>query len=621
MPVRLHVEDKTIICGNHPQKSNLLHLIQESGIDIEAACGGHGTCGACEVILLSGEFFVEGKSVKPSPATPLRCKSCLTTLLSHDADISIPTVSILNLENALILDETSLPQHNLNPAIHQFELSIPAAALKNPQSNRSRLMDALKAAGGPADIYIPSTLLAPLSGIPGDSASTVYTTVAMTSRGCRLIDIARAEQKKTLFGLAVDIGTTTVATTLVRLEDGHLTSRASSFNQQIKHGDDVASRISYCRTREHVEQLQKLLIQNTINPLIKKSCAALDISPDQIVHAVFSGNTVMIHLALGISPDSIGRIPFHPVIHRPDTESAKHIGLDINPRGIVDFIPCASGYIGGDIVADLYVSQSMIKSTPVLLIDIGTNGEMALCSENKIKACATAAGPAFEGRGIRDGCRAVSGAIAHIRISNTHEFELDIIGHSKPIGLCGTAVIDFIAVGQRAGFINRIGRFDIEKLKQMGRYAAVKDGTRTLHSCTIVEAEESDTGQALLITEFDISQIINAKAAIQAGIQTLLLESNVRLDEISNILLAGGFARYLDVHNAIAIGLLPDVSPDQFTCIGNGALAGACIRLLDRDSIQPLERLSRAPEIIELNQTASFTDHFHDALGIPSFGE
>ena len=418
------------------------------------------------------------------------------------------------------------------------------------------------------------------------------------------------------FGIAVDIGTTTVVAALIDLTTGQILSRESLYNQQILKADDVVSRISLCNAEGQLETLQELVIQHTLNPIIHKLCAGTGTDKDEIVHLALSGNTVMMHIFFGISPVPIGTIPFEPVRHFFKSTAAE-LGIDIHAGALVEDVPAISGYVGGDITSDLYVSKSWKHDGLTALVDIGTNGEMVACLDGRMTACATAAGPAFEGAGLLHGARAASRAIDTIRYNANLDFELTVIGEPHPMGICGSAIIDFIAEGFRCGLINSMGRYDIDLLKKQQCYENILG----MHACMLVAPELSATGESITVTEGDIAEILKAKAAIYGGLKSLLAELGKTVHDIDHIILAGGFAKHINLENAICIGLLPDLETCKYEVIGNGSLAGASLALLNQDAECDYHELIKKPEIITLNQTEHFTNHFQEALAIPNLEE
>ncbi len=425
-----------------------------------------------------------------------------------------------------------------------------------------------------------------------------------------------------LYGVAVDIGTTTVVAVLVDLHTREVVQKAAMYNQQIGRADDVASRISYASTPEKLRELQQLLVDKTVSPLIDVLCARADISGERVRAVVASGNTVMTHLFYGLSPEGIGSIPFEPVTNIYPSLSAAQMNVPIHPDAAVEAVPSVAGYIGGDLTSGMYVTRLDRRSETTLLVDIGTNGEMILWHDGRITACATAAGPAFEGAGLSCGCRAADGAIERVRIDERLNIDYSIIGEARaPKGICGSGIVDFIAEGLRAGLINERGRFDVASLREIGRYHAAGSADRPSHAFLLASAEESMTGEPMYVSEFDISQLLKAKAATFSGMRTLLEHAGLRFEALSAICLAGGFARHLNLDNAVEIGLMPEIPLDRYEIVGNASLAGAVLGLVDAEAIAEYEALIKKPEVIELNLEPTFESNFIDSLALPNMDE
>jgi len=429
---------------------------------------------------------------------------------------------------------------------------------------------------------------------------------------------ARAMSASAPLAAAVDIGTTTVALVLLDPVTGHILARASQYNQQIRKADDVASRISFCRTEKEVRMMRDLVIKKTINPLLAEACTTAGVKAERVQQLAAAGNTVMEHLFLGLPVESIGRLPFNAVRHIHPPCEAGTLGLAMAPRGRVVVVPSVAGYIGGDITADIHAAHLLARGGESVLVDIGTNSEIVYAFEGSLLACATAAGPAFEGAGLLHGRRAAPGAIEHVRCDANLDFQCDVIGGGKADGICGSGIIDFLAAGFRRGLINTHGRYDIEWLKRCGRYAHSRIARGRSHACVLVPAAVSATGHAIVITERDIEQALKAKAATYAGLKTLLTLQGRSVCDIPRFVLAGGFARHIDIANAIALGLLPDLPLARFEILGNGSLAGAYLALTDATALPAMEKLSHLPKVIELNLTDDFEDNFIDALLIPN---
>jgi uncharacterized 2Fe-2S/4Fe-4S cluster protein (DUF4445 family) len=419
------------------------------------------------------------------------------------------------------------------------------------------------------------------------------------------------------FGIAVDIGTTTVAAILVELSSGKILARESAYNRQIELADNIASRIALCCEDEKLKKLQHLIIKETLVPMFGKLAVQSSRSLEQVTDIVLSANTVMSHLALGLSALSIGTIPFEPLTKVFSNHSAPEIGLTNCPNARVRTVPAIAGYVGGDLVSDLYIAEPD-SSQLELIVDIGTNGEIILNDHGKLTATATAAGPAFEGAGLLHGCRADIGVIEKIICQPDDSIDVETIGGKPATGLCGSAAVDFMASAWRTGLLNDMGRFDLDRLRAAGRLVELEYHGIKGNSCLIVSKEQSGLNEPILITEFDVSQILKAKAAVYAGIRTLLERSGHRIDDVDRLVLAGGFAAHLRIPNAITIGLLPEMPLAKYDVVGNGSLAGAYAALGAGDVWEELHRIAKLPDSCHLAETNEFENRFIDALAIPN---
>ena len=426
-----------------------------------------------------------------------------------------------------------------------------------------------------------------------------------------------SEKTQDRLGIAVDIGTTTVAAILVELSSGKILARESAYNRQIELADNIASRIALCCEDEKLKKLQHLIIKETLVPMFGKLSVQSLQSLEQVTEIVLSGNTVMSHLALGLSALSIGTIPFEPLTKVFSEHAAPELGLTNCPNARVRTVPAIAGYVGGDLVSDLYIAEPDPLQLE-LIVDIGTNGEIILNDHGKLTATATAAGPAFEGAGLLHGCRADIGVIEKIICQPDDSIDVETIGGKPATGLCGSAAVDFIASAWRAGLLNDMGRFDLDRLCAAGRLVQMDCHGMNINACVIVPQEQSGLDEAILITEFDVSQILKAKAAVYAGIRTLIERNGCRMDEVARLVLAGGFAAHLRIPNAITIGLLPEMPLEKYDVVGNGSLAGAYAALGGGGVWDELHRIAKLPDSCHLAETNEFENRFIDALAIPN---
>ena len=391
------------------------------------------------------------------------------------------------------------------------------------------------------------------------------------------------------FGVAVDIGTTTLAASLVNLKDGAEIAVMGSHNPQITYGDDVISRINVSSGNpKGLEHLQKAIIKQ-INSMIDNLCKQGGIDKNSIYEITIAGNTAMQHLFRGIDPSPLAQLPFEPAWRGGESVKAAQLNIKINPDGVVYIFPVIGGFVGGDISAGMIAVDLLNQPQPLLMIDIGTNGEIVLVKDNKIFAASTAAGPAFEGAGISCGMRAMSGAIEKVKYEN--QFIYNVIGNTKPIGICGSGLIDATAEFLNAKLIDSTGR---------------------------MTEPEIEIAPKVKITQKDIRQMQLAVGAIRAGISIMLKKAGINSCDLKRVLVAGGFGSFIRRNHAQRIGLLPaDITHEKISFIGNTSLAGAKLALLSLNARQKTEDLAKQTEHIELSADFDFQNEFANAMIFP----
>lgn len=597
--------------------NDVSQILREAGIILNKRCGGEGTCGGCNVLLEGGEFIVGSRHVTSTSSRPRNALACKTRVNGDHGVIRVPSRSRLEV-NATIEDEFTLNDFQLKPKVKKLGITIPPASLEDHRSDQERVVDELCKYSGLKNIAVPFSMTRKLSTLLGSGAKWLTATIIENDNGFQLTALEGGQGNEAIYGLALDIGTTTVAGILIDLATGRVLQKASRYNQQLEVSADVASRISAAKLPSSIERLQKLLTLDTINPIINSVCNAENIRPEDIARMAFAGNTVMVHLLLGLNVTNIGKLPFNPIIRCPTLIRVEHLGINGSANAPVDIIPAISGYIGGDITADIYVVDILSQPNETLLVDLGTNAEIVFKVDGELICCATPAGPAFEGGGLLHGCRAAEGAIERISIGPGLTVEIACIGGRDPTGICGSAIIDFIAEGYRCGLINEAGRMDVAMMKRCGRHAQVEVNGRSMSAFVVVSNEGRDGTSPILITEADVAEILLAKSAIFSGMRTLVEYCGHSLAGITRLVLAGGFAKHVNIENAICIGLLPRLPLDRFQVIGNGALAGAYLTLVDGRAGKAMRELSTRPKVIELNLVESFEDNFVQSLYLPA---
>lgn len=419
-------------------------------------------------------------------------------------------------------------------------------------------------------------------------------------------------------GLAIDIGTTTVVVALVDLVTGQIVATAADLNRQAAVGDNVVTRIIACAEPTGLERLHKLVTHDTLDPLIRRVCTSAKLDPARVAGAAVAGNTTMLHLLARADPLPLGRVPFTPAFLAHQATTAGALGLTALAADTPwHLLPGMSAYVGADLTAGVYATGMRYDDTPSLLVDVGTNGEIVLAHRGKLIGTATAAGPAFEGGQLSNGMRAMPGAISEIALGApgtalpaTH---LACIpgGPAQPLGLCGSAYVDFLSEARRAELLGPQGRFNI------ATWEALPPEHRGLNDLGLKLVRLAAAQPSTSISEGDIAHLLQAKAAIGAGILTLLQESGLKPGDVGTVFLAGGFGLHLDVPHAIRCGLLPEFRAEQIEVVGNTALGGAWLALIDASALAEMNVLAAHAEILELNTVAGFEDCYLDQLSLP----
>lgn len=419
-------------------------------------------------------------------------------------------------------------------------------------------------------------------------------------------------------GVAIDIGTTTVALMLVDLRDDKVLHQSGGFNRQMQMGDDVLTRINLCMTDPAMlPRMQEAVVQQTIKPLLEECLQAAGAAPERIACMTVGGNTTMLHLLAGVDPSSLGVAPFTPVFLEHRMLPASAVGLQVSPTTdpVLHLLPGAAAYIGSDLCAGILASGLVYDDGPSLLVDVGTNGEIILKADGHLLGCATAAGPAFEGSGLISGMRAGDGAVSRIRFNDEpFAVETEWIGQERrlrPTGICGSAYIDFLAEARRIELLNPSGRFERAATAACDGYFGTDERGLAL------KVARGQGRRDIVVTEPDIASLMQAKAAVAAGILILLERAGRTAADIKTLYLAGGFGLHLDVANAIGCGLLPGFVPAQVQVVGNTSLAGAYLALLDSSALDEMERIRRRMDIIELNLDPGFEFCYIEQLLLP----
>ncbi len=594
-----------------------------AGVEISQPCGGQGRCGRCAVkvtagdvrrrstLRLSSEDVVEGYA--------LACQS----VIEGDVEIIIPEQEKIErrLTTDRIVADVAVPV-GYDPAksqsLRRLHLSLSQPSMDDQTDDWSRLQTAARKQAGIAAIKTDLAMLRKLGGIVREGEWKVTAILNTKTWDCaecpaKLVELypGHLAEDTPLWGVAVDIGTTTVSLWLTDLLTGKVVKQVAEYNQQISRGEDVISRIIFA-SKNDGDQKMSGLVTGTINELVERACKRAKIKPEEIVKATISGNSTMMHLLLGIPAASIRLSPFVTAVNHIPPLSAVEIGLNIHPNATVDCLPGVASYVGADISAGVLSSGMADSEDVVLFLDVGTNGETVLGSQDWLVTCACSAGPAFEGAGVLHGMRATKGAIEEVWVNGeTYEPNFRVIGGSKPKGMCGSGLISLLAEMFLTGVVDKRGKVNIKIDTPRARKG--EHGNEYV----IAWADETEKGEDIVITDVDVDNLLRAKAAIYAGFTVLAESVGIPLEAAEKVLIGGSFGKYINVEKAVEIGLLPDMSWDRFHFLGNTSVLGAYLALIDHNLRDRITEIAARMTYIELSADNSFYDAFMSAMFLP----
>lgn len=579
-----------------PGGTSLMEALQGGGVHIPAACGGRGTCGKCQVI-------VDKPSDDPPNATEtrllrpeaLRGGVRLACTRKVERDLSLRVHSAL--EGAVIATGSRTRDGGVMPDIIRTVVTVPPPGLEDQRSDESRL---LAAAGCRR---IAWSALPALSGAVRRAGGEV----TVIRRDGRLLDVRPGAAGDAPLGVAVDIGTTTLAAYLMDLETGRELSVASRLNPQKAYGDDVITRTDFVRRRPDGLETLRALVRDAVNAMIGELCQSAGAAAARVMKMTVAGNTVMMHLLAGVSPENIAAAPFIPAFTGAQETPAERIGVRAHPEATVILLPCISGYVGADSTAVALATEIIHADKPCLVLDIGTNGEILLGDRSGVTACSTAAGPAFEGAHIRFGMGGVAGAVS--RVAMKDGLTLETIAGKPAVGLCGSAIVDIVAGLLRHGALDETGLLTPAGPAWLrDRFVEEEQGW----SFRVVGPGEG--GREVVFCQRDVREVQLAKAAVAAGIAILLNERRMDESGIGAVYLAGGFGSFIDPATACRIGLIPPALLPRIEAVGNGAGAGAKRALLSTAQMEECARIAEATRYVELSARPDFQDVFVESM-------
>ncbi len=618
-------DDVEIFASAH---ENLLALARKANVAIDAPCSGNASCGKCRVKLVSGELHSpKSRHITDEEYAAGWRLACISEVVA-DVVIEVPDIASAYKSRMKVADLSSKAEIEIFEKIQKeieaagipfknsylsFTVRLDVPSLDNTMPDNERL---LRAVGALYPDLRPNMSFAVLQKLPDvlrEADFVVRCIVRRTHHCLELLDICPATDTTPLCGLAVDIGTTTVSALLVDLQSGAILAKASAGNGQIRYGADVINRIVESSKEGGRERLQKAIVEETLNPMFRNMCAHAKVQPERVYCAVFASNSTMNHLLVGVNANPLRMEPYIPAFFETDAVHARDLRLCINPDAPVVIAPNIGSYVGGDITAGTLASMIWHKPEMSVFIDLGTNGEIVFGNSDFLMSCACSAGPAFEGGDISCGMRATDGAIEACTIDpQTMEPSFEIIGEpgQKPVGLCGSGIIDVISELYKHGIINAKGLF-VREGKRVKR-----DGFGS-GSYVLAFKEEADSVKDIVLTEADIDNFVRAKGAIFSAINTLLSSLDFDVSMVEKVYVAGGIGSGINMKNAIGIGMFPDVEVEKYEYIGNSSLCGAYAMLLSDAAREKVLELAHSMTYLELSTTPGYMDAFVAACFIP----
>lgn len=618
--------------GEVEEEKTLLEASRELGVDIESLCGGKQGCGKCKVKIEEGRFDKLGIQSRMSHVSEWQpSEEKFIDARAKAAGFRLACAARLRGDVLAFVPEESRAGKQVvrkaareieikhNPAVKLYYVELSRPSLNDPLGDFERLAQKLNEIYGLKGLVIDYLVLVDLPDILR-KADWKVTAAVWNDREIIRINPGCVEEG---WGLAVDIGTTTIAAYLCSLKTGKVHATESMMNPQVTYGEDVMSRITYsmAHPKKGLQEMSTLIIEG-LNKMIVQAAEAAGIGTGDILDMSLVGNTAMHHLLLRINPQHIGSSPFVPAVHKSMDIKARDLGIEINKSSYVHILPIEAGFVGADNVGVLICEEPYRKDEIHLIIDIGTNGELILGNKERIISSSCATGPALEGAQITFGMRAAPGAIERIKIDpETFEVDYKVIGkeewsqYSDPgqmetKGICGSGILDLLGELYRTGIVQKSGAFN-RNLK-ISRLRNNSEGTPEF---VIAWREETSIGKDIVVTQGDIRQIQLAKAAIYAGAK--LMMRRLGIDQIDRVMIAGAFGTYIDREEALIIGMLPDISPEKIFSVGNAAGDGARIALLDKEKREEANWVARQVEYMELTIEEGFQDEFVAALHIP----
>ena len=589
--------------------TTVLEAARRAGVQIDAVCGGEGKCGRCKV-RPSGKFSHQDSPALTDEDRRSGVVLACTALVQGDLEVEVLPRSRLG-KHQIVTESVERPPKKARPWVRKRYAELSPPTLTDNTADLERVLNGV----GWKGYEVPLETLRELPEAVRAGDWKVTATISNLDDVSGLIRVEPGDTSNTLLGVAVDIGTTTIVVNLVDVLTGEVLGTASDYNKQVSLGEDVIARMMHAE--EHGMDELTRLARDTVNACIdtllrRASAGGSRLTEWDVSAASIAGNTVMTQLLLGVRTDHVRLEPYVPVAHDFPTVRGREVGLLMNPNGSALIFPSRAGYVGGDVVADVLASGMHRSKGPHLLIDVGTNGEMVLGGKDWMATCSCSAGPAFEGGEVSCGMRAMDGAIDRLRVNDDLTTTYHVLGGGRPVGVCGSGLIDLLAELYSKGVIDRKARIQDSgssrtRSSDEGMEYVIETGDRLA----------GGTGSDLVVTDADLQNILRTKAAIYGACSVLLRKTDHRAEDLSSIIIAGGFGYHLDIDRAITLGMFPDVPRKRYRFIGNGSVGGARLALLSERSRREMRSVVRKMTYLELSVDNEFYEEFSSSLFIP----
>ena len=599
--------------------ATLLDAARAAGVLVASICGGDGICGRCRVQILAGTVDAEPTALLTREEIRAGIVLACQTRVTEDIEVVVPPEARGDGAQILV-DEDAERFRALTPTlggaqdyphapiVSKLCVELPPPTLQDYLGCQERLYREIRRRVDAPRMQMGLKVLQSLPKQHRDGEWRITATLGNRGETIEVIQIEEGDRTDASYGIVVDVGTSTIVAHLVDLISSGTLDAEACYNSQIPYGAEVTRRIIHAE-REGAGPLREAVVGD-INRLINTLVSRSSVELHDVIACFASGNTTMLHFLLGLDTAHIRKSPYVPTTTSPPPVRAAEVGIRINPRGLLYSMPAIGGWVGGDITAGILATGLHQTDRLTMLIDVGTNGEIVLGNREWMLACATSAGPAFEGTGVKSGMRASHGAIERVAFGDDESIEIRTIGNEPPCGICGSGLIDAVAGLFESGVVDRSGRL----LPDCSSRIREVSGQREF---VLVAAGESEAKGDIVITQADIENLLRAKAAIYAGAKILLGTTEHTFSDIDQLLIAGGFGNYLDRGKAIFIGMIPDIPLERIRFVGNTSLIGAKMALLSTDAFRRSHKIARSATYYDLITYPDYYEEFMSAKFLP----